>query len=191
MSSVLRSRLVLSLLGLAVAMTLLVSFFGVGAPVAEANAMDPPGPDTRTASALDDDGCYTVVTGYRTEWRRGLFGILYPVLVHASYGPQVTIKDGSAVPATVATGDLVKIQIIVKNRASAATVPLRATIRYPNGQNRVLNREDFTVGFGTFVLQTTEPWDLTVQSPPNLGTYYIDAEVMSNDDNVEDRSSCA
>ena len=180
----LRSRLVFSLLGLAVATTL--SFFssGVGAPVAQADALDLSGPDARTVGALDDDGCFTVtdfsnIVGYK--WGFPIFGRL----------PQVTIKDGTADPTRVATGEPVKITITAQNRASEATVALRATVRYPNGQTHSLNRGNFTLGLGTFAIQNTEPWDLTVQVPSVLGTYYIDAEVMSNDQNVNDRSSCA
>ena len=184
MSSALRSRLVFYLLGLAVAMTLSVSFFGVGAPVAHAGALDLSGPDARTVGALDDDGCFTVtdftnIVGYK--WGFPIFGRL----------PQVTIKDGTADPTRVATGEPVKITITAQNRASEATVALRATVRYPNGQTHSLNRGNFTLGLGTFAIQNTEPWDLTVQVPSVMGTYYIDAEVMSNDQNVNDRSSCA
>ena len=176
--------MVFSLLGLAVATTL--SFFssGVGAPVAQADALDLSGPDARTVGALDDDGCFTVtdfsnIVGYK--WGFPIFGRL----------PQVTIKDGTADPTRVATGEPVKITITAQNRASEATVALRATVRYPNGQTHSLNRGNFTLGLGTFAIQNTEPWDLTVQVPSVLGTYYIDAEVMSNDQNANDRSSCA
>ena len=178
MSSALRSRLVFYLLGLAFAMTLSVSFFGVGAPVAHADTLDANGPVDSGSTAPLSTQCFTVRNIPFNPW--------------SSRVPQVTIRSATPVPGRVALGDPVTITVIAQNRASAVTVAVRATINYSNGRSCVHDWGNVSIGGGNLLVQATTDNFFTWTVPSSLrGTYTVDAEIMTNHTDINDRSSCA
>ena len=190
MGSAQRWRMNFALLGLAVAITLSVSSSGVGAPVAHADTLDLSGPVTSaTAAPAAAEECKTVSVFTGVNW----FGV-----PQYKQGPQVTIKDGTATPTTVATRDPVKFTITAQNRGSdPATVALKVIINTLGGATYTLHGDQaINVPSGSFVLgiliwQGTEEGDFTWTVPSALGPYSVDAEVMTSHSRESDRLSCA
>ena len=100
------------------------------------------------------------------------------------FGDQhVTIKGGEISRQSVVQRDTISITVVAQNRASEATVAIKAVIRGPDGN--FVDEEvwrNVRIAGGNIVFQAEKSLSFTWTAPDSLGEYTINAAVKSNDD---------